>query len=152
MSNLEYILTQNQYDEKTLKELLGIHSSGFDVPMLSAQLRLLPTLGSHKTVPTIIEALREAGPTVRNMLSECVKLCKLVMAAPTSVATAERSFSHLRYIKSYLRSTMGHARLTHLMIIHLFRAQSRNLNKEEILKEFVSRCPQRKSVFGNCLK
>lgn len=145
---MERILTERPSNLNDLNGLLGRHSESFDQPLLLSQLQMLPTLGELLTIASITEALNSAGPTVRRMLSECVKLCVLILSAPTSVATAERSFSHLRFIKNYLRSTMGQSRLTHLMILHLFRQESRKLCKEAILHEFSNRCSERKSVFG----
>ena len=39
---------------------------------------------------------------------------KVFLAAPATVASAERSFSKLKIIKNYFRSSMGHNRLTNL--------------------------------------
>ena len=42
---------------------------------------------------------------------------------PASTASAERSFSSLRRLKSYLRSTMAQKRLTALMAIHVHKSR-----------------------------
>ena len=46
-------------------------------------------------------------------------LYKLFMTLPVSSATAERSFSRLKLIKSYLRSTMSESRLTNLALLSI---------------------------------
>ncbi len=43
-------------------------------------------------------------------------LIQIFLTVPVSSATAERSFSALRKIKSYLRSTMGEERLSGLVV------------------------------------
>nr|CAH7756469.1 unnamed protein product [Callosobruchus chinensis] len=45
------------------------------------------------------------------MIPEIIKLLKIIMTIPVSTCTAERSFSALRRIKTYLRSTMTQQRL-----------------------------------------
>ena len=145
---MERIFIERPTEESVLKELLGLHVGDFNISKLSAQMRMLPTLCEEKSVAAVAKALSSASLTVREMLSECMKLCKLIICAPTSIATSERSFSHLRYIKNYLRSTMGQPRLTHLMVLHVHRAESRNLDKYDILQEFIQKCSKRKLVFG----
>jgi len=51
-------------------------------------------------------------------------LYKLFMTLPVSSATAERSFSRLKLIKSYLRSTMSESRLTNLALLSIERELS----------------------------
>jgi len=49
----------------------------------------------------------------------------LLLVVPATSATAERSFSALRWLKIYLRATMGQARLNSLLILHWPPGQSR---------------------------
>ncbi len=60
-------------------------------------------------------------PAVGEMLCEVVKCIKLLQVVPTTTATAERSFSGLKCLKSYLRSTMGQKRLNNLAVLHAHR-------------------------------
>lgn len=46
-------------------------------------------------------------------------LLKILSSLPVSVATAERSFSSLRRLKTWLRNTMGEDRLTGLALLHI---------------------------------
>jgi len=52
-------------------------------------------------------------------MPELVTACVLFMTLPVTVATAERSFSKLKIIKTYLRSTMSQERLDGLAIISI---------------------------------
>ena len=56
------------------------------------------------------------NPVCEEMLSEVVKYIKLFLTIPTS-CTAERSFSALRRLKSYLRSTMDQEKLNNIAIL-----------------------------------
>ncbi len=48
-----------------------------------------------------------------------LRLIQILMTVPVSPATAERSFSALRKMKSYLRSTMGEERLSGLATLYI---------------------------------
>ena len=54
----------------------------------------------------------------QQLLLEVVKLLILILVAPATNACSERCFSALRIVKTYLQSTMGQARLNHLLILH----------------------------------
>ena len=43
----------------------------------------------------------------------------ILVTMPSSLATAERSFSVMKRIKNYLRSTMGNDRLSSLALLHV---------------------------------
>lgn len=63
-------------------------------------------------------------------------LLRILLTMPVSVATAERSFSKLKLIKSYLRSTMGQNRLTNLAIISIESDILKELDTEDLIKQF----------------
>jgi hypothetical protein len=137
-----------EISESDIVSLLGVYSQDFNVPLLVAQLRILPTLCHSASVTEVVDILRSESCTVRAMLSQCVKLVTLILCIPASVASAERSFSALRRVKTYLRSTMGQPRLSHLPILHIHREMVRQLKRSDILREFVHQRPERRSVFG----
>ena len=53
---------------------------------------------------------------------------------PVTTATAERSFSTLRRLKTYLRNNMGETRLTGLALLNIYR--NVDVNVEEIIDRF----------------
>ena len=57
-------------------------------------------------------------PGQLELISEVCKLVKLLLAMPATNAESERSFSAVRQIKTYLRSTMSQQQLNHLMLLH----------------------------------
>jgi len=61
---------------------------------------------------------------------------RILLTMPVTVATGERSFSKLKVIKNYLRSTMKQERLTNLSIISIEREISKNLDITDIVNEF----------------
>lgn len=84
------------------------------------------------------------------LLTEVTTLLKLALVIPASTATAERSFSGLRRLKTYLRSTMTAKRLNHVMTLNVHRQRTDTLDANVILKEFLLRKPNRKDYFGVC--
>lgn len=61
-------------------------------------------------------------------------ILKTLLTMPVSTATAERSFSTLKRLKTYLRNTMGNDRLTALALMNIHK--ERVFNVEAILKQF----------------
>ena len=64
---------------------------------------------------------------------------------PASNATSERSFSALRRVKSYLRSTMHQQWLNHLTTLHVHKAATNVLKSSDIASDFVD---HRLKTFG----
>lgn len=48
-------------------------------------------------------------------------LLQLIATLPVTTATKERSFSALKYLKTYLRSTMNQTRLNGLALLYVHR-------------------------------
>ena len=70
-------------------------------------------------------------------------LIKVAMTIPVTSATAERSFSVLKRIKTYLRATMGQERLTHLAVLSIERELSKNINLDSVIDNFRAMHPRR---------
>mgnify|MGYP003530496588 CR=1 FL=1 len=63
---------------------------------------------------------------------------RILLTQPVSVASGERSFSKLKLIKDYLRSTMSQNRLTGLSLISIESDIAKKLDFTELLKAFAS--------------
>jgi len=61
---------------------------------------------------------------------------RILLALPVTVASGERSFSKLKLIKTYLRSTMANDRLSGLATIAIEHQLCQELDIEEIIKDF----------------
>ncbi len=59
------------------------------------------------------------------------------MILPVTLSSAERSFSKLKLIKNYLRSTMLQERLTGISILRIENKIAIKLNLEEVISNFV---------------
>jgi len=64
---------------------------------------------------------------------------RVLLTIPVTVASAERSFSKLKLLKSYLRSTMTQQRLNDLATIALESELREKIDYEHIIEDFISR-------------
>lgn len=96
----------------------------------------------------IISYLQSLAPGGKKLLSEVVKLAKLLLVMPATNATSERSFSSLRRVKTYLRATMTQERLNSLMLLHVHKDQVDNLDIIDVANDFVDGSEHRLSLFG----
>ena len=80
--------------------------------------------------------------------SQVAILVRLILVLPATNAISERSFSAMRRIKTFLRTTMLQKRLNHLMVLHIHKALTDKLSVERIANEFVSRKEERLRIFG----
>ena len=96
----------------------------------------------------VADALRGLDATTRDLVSEAEKLLSLVLSLPISSANAERSFSTLRRLKTWIRSTMTKRRLTNLALAHVHQDILDNLDFRRLQHDFIQRNAERKSVFG----
>jgi len=79
----------------------------------------------------VYEEIKKFG-TFRMLMS----LLQISMSLPVSTASCERSFSCLKRLKNYLRSTMGHERLTSLALISIERDQLQLDSLDSIVDKF----------------
>ena len=75
-----------------------------------------------------------ANPSAKSMCSEM----KLYMTVPVTTATAARTFSTMRRIKTYLRSNMTQERLNHTFMLNAHKSRLDNLDLRSIAKMFIS--------------
>ena len=64
---------------------------------------------------TLQEAVNSANPMFPNIHT----ILKVLLTMPVSTASAEKSFSGLRRLKTYMRSTMSDERLAGLALLHV---------------------------------
>ncbi|XP_066361267.1 uncharacterized protein [Miscanthus floridulus] len=72
---------------------------------------------------------------------------RVLLTIPVTVASAERSFSKLKLLKTYLRSTMTQERLNDLAIIALEGEMLEKIDYEHIIEDFISKNTTRMMLF-----
>lgn len=99
------------------------------------------------TLKDVVKFLKE-NLSISEMLSEFSKLIRILLTIPVTSCTAERSFSALRRLKTYLRSSMGQSRLNNIAILHVHRDVTGKIDLDELLNRYISRNAIRKSTFS----
>jgi len=100
------------------KKLSNIIFSNFKTATPFDILQALHDFGLIESYPNINVALR------------------IFLTLPVSTASCERSFSKLKLIKNYLRSTIGQERLSNLSIISIEYNIVKNINYDDVIDEF----------------
>ena len=95
-----------------------------------------------------VNYLRSLSAAQRSFYSQVCILVRLILVMPVTNAVSERSFSAMRKLKSYLRSTMTQSRLNHLMILHLNKQKLDSLDLNAIGNQFVQGSEYRLQFFG----
>ena len=67
------------------------------------------------------------------------KVVRIFNTIPATSCSAERSFSALRRLKTYIRSTMGQDRLSHLALLSIERAYANRVDINKVIDVFASR-------------
>ena len=144
-----------------LEEELQIYEKDLSMVQLHLQLQMLPNLVNTRNslrkdqppitkitkVRTIAELLTEVE-VGKSMLPEVSTLLQIYFTLPVTTATAERSFSALRRLKTFLRSTMTQPRLNSAMLLHVHKERCAKLDILELSKLFASANDRRKHFFG----
>ena len=85
---------------------------------------------------------------IKSAFPDLTRYAALALTMPVSSAGAERSFSAMKRVKSYLRSTMADTRLSNLCLISIERSLSSELLKDptSVIDEFVKHGNRRLSL------
>ena len=135
--------------------MLAIYKDDLSRLELQAQLPLLKPLCKELagtfSVHDVLYILSELSVAERTAFSGVWSILKLLLVLPATNATSERSFSALRCVKTYLRSTMTQERLNNLMVLHVHKHEVDRLELERVAHEFVSGREGRLRMFGSFL-
>ena len=103
----------------------------------------------YKVNTTAVHALKEMPPEVRGLFDQVETLVRLLMVVPISSAEAERSFSGLRRLKTWLRSTMTQKRLNGIAVCHIHQEWLDRQDRQKIAQQYVQGNERRRDVFGS---
>lgn len=87
------------------------------------------------SITTALDALRYLSP-IRESYPNLTIALRIMLTIPMTVASGERSFSKLKIIKNYLRSTMSQARLNALAMISIEQEVAHTLHMDELISNF----------------
>ena len=165
---LEKVLLDSANGESNLEsadfpEEFQLYKSDVDLAKLKTQLLMLPDLIKTRNlkvnsppirkvtnVRTICDIMNEVG-VAKELFSEVFRLLLIFYTLPVTTSTAERTFSALRRLKTYLRSTMSQPRLNHTMLLYIHKERTDQIDEKDVAKKFIAENDRRRSYFGNVL-
>lgn len=108
----------------------------------------IPEKPSSPTIFDIKDFFVKLSTAQKDLLEQVGLVLKLILVMPATNATSERSFSSLRRIKTYLRSTMTQSRLNHLLLLHVHKECTDSLDLQSIINRFIACCETRRNTFS----
>lgn len=131
----------------TDKELLANYPE-ININDLEVQLAMFRRKHPVSKLSEAVTVIRDMSADVRSMFDEIEKLMRLLLVCPCSSAEAERSFSSLRRLKTWLRSTMSQKRLNSVAVCHTHQELLDETDITKLMRYFVNEIDTRVHVFG----
>lgn len=98
--------------------------------------------------PTGLIEFRQLAHELRDAFYQLNNILSIACTLPVSTASCERSFSTLRIVKNYLRTTMCDQRLNNLLLLGIHRNRTANINLDNVVDIFGRKFPSsRISIF-----
>lgn len=141
MELMEQILIKasngEEYVSLVTSELIDLYHEDINFAQLLTQLSMLKGL-VQKHVNNFTEFLTWfVNSSSRPLLTQVSVIIQLLMVLPATNAISERSFSTLRRVKTYLRSSMTQERLNALMTLHIYKEKTTALDPKNIIKSYI---------------
>ena len=99
------------------------------------------------SVMDIKKYIQKMSVSERQLIAEVSNLLQLLLVMPSTNAISERSFSALRRVKNYLRSSMTQERLNHLLLLHAHKQLTDSIDLIAVANDFVALSEHRLSQF-----
>lgn len=141
----EVLLSGNLNSHKNLVE----QYPEIDCSRLNLQLPMFRSSYEYRNLSQAVEVWKLLQPDVRALFTDVEKLLRCLLVIPASSCEAERSFSGLRRLKTYLRSTMSQSRLNSVAVCHVHQQRLDGVDVKDILETFVALNSDRQRVFGS---
>ncbi|XP_071817210.1 zinc finger MYM-type protein 1-like [Apostichopus japonicus] len=146
-NDLQKILTTGKVDEVIVKkypELSDLNPTAF-----KTQLDMFLQTTNATSMHEASLAFRGMSTEVRALFPHVLMLLRLLLVCPVTSCECERSFSALRRLKTWLRSTMTQRRLNHVAVCNVHKRKLDTVDIIQLVREFAGRSQTRKNMFGN---
>jgi hAT family C-terminal dimerisation region len=120
-----------------------------DVNTLSTQLAIFHSQWKYTSISGVVEVIQAMSEDVRRLFPQVERLVRLMLICLVSSCKAERSFSSLRSLKTWLRNSMTQSRLNAIAVCHAHQNILDDVDLDRLAAEFVSRSNTRKAAFGH---
>jgi hAT family C-terminal dimerisation region len=152
----EHLLVSDSMSQQELQQKCNDCSGTFkdiDPSALSSELSMLSKCRSKNADIPVFQSVNDMmlffskrPLEYRALFTETIKLASLLTVVPATSATAERSFSCLKRVKTWLRTTMTQPHLNTYAILHAHRDVLPQM--AVVMKDFVGLNEGRQRVFG----
>jgi len=123
----------------------------FNSSDLELQLALFCQRYKVSKVDDAVNVLRAMSADMRHMFSEIEKLVHLLLVIPCSSIDAERGFSALRHLKTWLWSTVIQNPLNGIAVRHCHQEVLDTADIDRVMKDFLSCSETRVKVFDTSI-
>jgi len=144
-------ITETNDDEllKMSKSLIREYSDDIS-DELSDQLLLLKmtfsvTLSALKSIKDLAKFILITHSESSSSFPDIITACLLYLTLPVTVASTERSFSKLKLIKTFLRSTVSQVRLSSSAILSTESRRLEDMDTDKIIDSFADNKARKKS-------
>uniref|UniRef100_A0AAV2KYQ8 HAT C-terminal dimerisation domain-containing protein n=1 Tax=Knipowitschia caucasica TaxID=637954 RepID=A0AAV2KYQ8_KNICA len=123
----------------TLSDALNVSESQQDLNALDlfVELRILREM-IPKGATTALKTLRYLK-SIEGTFPNCEIALRVLLTIPVTVASGERSFSKLKLIKNYLRTSMSQDRLCGLALLSIEKEIASKLDYKDLIAEFAAK-------------
>jgi len=115
---------------------------------LDIELRMFRHQYIYTSATEAIQIMRNLQPAIQDLFPALKEYMKLLLVNPASSATAERSFSSLRRLKTWLINSMGHTRLNSCAVCSVHVEVLDGTDVLKLAEDFISRVEVRENLFG----
>jgi len=154
LSEVEQLLLKSIKREPVDEEIKVINqkfAGDFNKESLPCELELLPAIFNGENLfnfKDIVDVVKSLSIGRRRMIKNVVIVIRLVLTMGATSATPEKSFSSMRRLKNWLRSTMIQKRFNFLAMMSENKETLDSLSIIDIANEFVRIQPERQNIFG----
>ena len=114
--------------ESCYQDDINWSDSGRHLPLLQDIIKkATPCVKTVTSIQTICDAMN-SNDVFKDMLPTVHQLLRLYMTVPITSATSERTFSALRWVLNFLRSSMAERRLNNCLLLHIHKELTDSLD------------------------
>ena len=146
--DFKYFRIYSCWKQSKWNEVAEFNGPDLHQECLKSQLSVLHSHESPNNLQSVVSHLKSMNIVERVFYSDVIKVVKLFLVMPATNALSERSFSCLRRIKTWLRSTCGQVRLYSCMTLHVHKTRTDSMSMSRIANEFNERNNSRVHIFG----
>ena len=138
--NIEQLCYGRERIDEKCTHAASIYSGDFDGEELITEVQGCRMLlaNAEKKMQTPIELLNFCMKYGEDSFPNLQRAIAILLTIAVSVSSCERSFSKLKLIKTYLRSTMANERLSNLAILSIEKEELKKINIECVIDKFLT--------------